>query len=67
MSNEMRLTKRELEVGRLIVAGDSYQEIGKKLGIDSETVKTYVMRMRAKLRLDNKVQIAVWLVRHDLA
>jgi DNA-binding NarL/FixJ family response regulator len=60
------LTARELEVTRLIAGGCSNAEIANALTISETTVKTHVARVLAKLRLRDRVQIAVFAHEHGL-
>jgi DNA-binding NarL/FixJ family response regulator len=60
------LTARELEVTRLIARGCSNAEIASVLTISETTVKTHVARVLAKLRLRDRVQIAVFAHEHGL-
>lgn len=59
-----KLTPRETDVVRLVVKGQTYQQIAVSLGLRYESVKTYLERIRKKLGVTNKVAIALWGVRH---
>jgi DNA-binding NarL/FixJ family response regulator len=61
-----RLTVRENEVLLLVAAGYSNTEIGGRLYIGDETVKTHVSRILAKLDLRDRVQAVVYAHRHGL-
>jgi DNA-binding NarL/FixJ family response regulator len=61
------LTARETDVLRLIAEGMSNKQIGKRLSLTEGTVKGYVSQILAKLRLEDRTQIALYAVRHGLA
>jgi LuxR family maltose regulon positive regulatory protein len=50
------LSERELEVLRLIVRGDSNQEIAHTLVLSIDTVKRHVSNIFSKLRVNNRIQ-----------
>jgi DNA-binding NarL/FixJ family response regulator len=61
------LTQREEEVLRLLATGVSNRDIAAVLYIAESTVKTHVENIIGKLGVSDRVQAAVWAVRHGLA
>ena len=57
--NSSDFTERELEVLRLVVAGERDAEIAEKLGITLRTVKTHMQNMKEKTGLRNRTELAV--------
>lgn len=49
-----RLSEREREVARLVVAGQTYREIGGQLFISAKTVEHHVSRIRQRLGASNR-------------
>ncbi len=49
-----RLSEREKEVARLVVAGQTYREIGSQLFISAKTVEHHVSRIRQRLGASNR-------------
>lgn len=60
------LTKRELEVLRLIACGMNNRAIAEALVITEKTVKTHVTHILSKLDLEDRTQAALYAVRHGL-
>jgi DNA-binding NarL/FixJ family response regulator len=60
------LTARELDVLRLLADGADNAAIGEALSISKHTVKQYVTNILEKLKLQNRVQAAVYAVRTGL-
>jgi DNA-binding NarL/FixJ family response regulator len=53
------LTRRELEVLRMLANGDKYEEIAEQLSISVNTVKFHVKNLLAKTGLRNTLQMVV--------
>jgi DNA-binding NarL/FixJ family response regulator len=62
-----RLTQREREVLAALTDGLSDREIGQRLGTATETVRTHMVRILAKLELDSRLQAAIFALHHDVA
>ena len=60
------LTKRELEVLRLLAQGLSKPRIGAVLGISHNTVKRHVVNIFNKLGVNGRTQAAVWAAHQGL-
>lgn len=60
------LSEREIQVLRLLAEGLSNEEIAAELGIAVNTVRNHVRNILGKLGLRNRVQAAVYAVRHNL-
>ncbi|MDQ3549649.1 MAG: LuxR C-terminal-related transcriptional regulator, partial [Chloroflexota bacterium] len=60
------LSARELDVLRLIVAGNSDREIAAALFISKRTVTTHVSNIFNKLGLSTRAEAAAFAVRNDL-
>ena len=59
-----QLTRRELEVLRLIVDGYHNKQIATALGISEKTVKTHCSRLFQRIGVADRTQAAVWAERH---
>ncbi|HJT31763.1 MAG TPA: response regulator transcription factor [Pirellulales bacterium] len=62
---EVALTPREMEVLSHMAHGLTNKEIGRLLGISSETVKEHVQRLLRKIGVRDRTQAAVWLARRQ--
>ena len=60
------LTQRERETLRLLADGLSNEEIGKRLHISPETVRTHVRKAMAKLEADTRTQAVATALRQSL-
>lgn len=58
------LTRRELEVGRLVLDGQGYRAIGEQLFISPKTVEHHVARMRSRLGASSRSELLEKL--HDI-
>ena len=60
------LTNRELDVLRLIVAGNSNRDIGKELSISEATVKTHINSILSKLDVNDRTQAATTAIQRGI-
>jgi DNA-binding NarL/FixJ family response regulator len=60
------LTSRELDVLRLVAAGEPNKQIATELAISERTARTHVSRILRKLQLSSRTQAALWAVREGL-
>jgi NarL family two-component system response regulator LiaR len=60
------LSKRELDVLRLVARGMSNKEIAKELVISEGTVKSHVSNILSKLHLAHRTQAALYALKHRL-
>jgi DNA-binding CsgD family transcriptional regulator len=56
-----QLTRRELEVARLVAQGLTNREIGARLTLSIRTAESHVEQIRAKLGFKTRAQIASWV------
>jgi DNA-binding CsgD family transcriptional regulator len=57
----VRLTRRELDVARLVANGARNSEVARALAITEATVKTHLVRVYEKLNIRTRTQLAVLL------
>jgi DNA-binding NarL/FixJ family response regulator len=60
------LTRRQSEIAVLIAEGLSNAESAERLMVTEGTVHNHVANLIRRLKLRNRVQVAVWVVRHGL-
>lgn len=58
------LTRRELEILRLVAEGLTNEEIGKKIFISEKTVKTHLTNIFDKLKVNNRFKAALLIMGH---
>jgi DNA-binding NarL/FixJ family response regulator len=61
------LTRRETDVLRLIVAGNSNQEIAAALVLSTRTVERHIANVYSKLGARNRVDATAYALRHAIA
>jgi DNA-binding NarL/FixJ family response regulator len=62
ITNHDQLTRREIELLKLIALGKSNKEISASLVVSENTVKKHIANIIEKLHLDNRVQAATYAV-----
>jgi len=61
-----RLTPRERQVLKMVVAGHSNKEIARQWTVSEETIKHHLTRMFDKVGAANRVELAMLATRHGL-
>ena len=61
------LSKREIQILRLVADGKENKEIAQELFISPQTVKNHISNILAKLQIENRIQAAVYAVRNRIA
>ncbi len=62
----VRLTPRELEILRALTEGLSTREIGDRLAITPNTLRTHVQNIMGKLHVHSKLEAVAYALRHRL-
>ncbi len=66
-TTSLSLSPREMDVLRLLVEGQTNQEIALALGISPRTVINHVANMMNKLGLESRTAVATWAIRQGIA
>jgi DNA-binding NarL/FixJ family response regulator len=61
------LTRREVEVARLVASGSSNREMAETFVLSERTVETHVQHILTKLGFTSRSEIAAWAVRSGLS
>lgn len=61
-SASVRLTRRQSEVAALVTDGLTNREIGERLGISERSAEGHVERIRVRLGVRSRAQVAAWWV-----
>ncbi|MDD3705315.1 MAG: response regulator transcription factor [Clostridiaceae bacterium] len=65
-SEDIRLTKRQLEVLEMVAKGITYKDVGEALGLTERTVKYHMAKMLELLHLENRAQVIAYAARMGL-
>ena len=60
------LTRRELQIVRAIVNGETNREVAARLGISENTVKRHIVHIFNKVGCSNRVELALFAAYHGL-
>ncbi|REL34320.1 autoinducer binding domain-containing protein [Thalassotalea euphylliae] len=63
---QLKLTHREIECGKWLSNGCTYNEVGKKLNISERTARFHLENLKLKLGAKNKEQVISKLVAHQI-
>jgi two-component system, NarL family, nitrate/nitrite response regulator NarL len=59
------LTKREIDVVKLVVAGHTNCDVAKKLGLTEHTVSNYLFRIYEKLGISSRVELVLYSLKRN--
>lgn len=65
-AEQAALTARELEILRLVAAGQSNKAIARQLEMSEKTVKRYMTHIMQKIQVRNRLQAALYLEEHTV-
>jgi two-component system, NarL family, nitrate/nitrite response regulator NarL len=60
------LTRRELNIVEAVISGASNKEIATRLALSEQTVKNYFSSIFEKLGVSNRLEVAMFAVKHNL-
>jgi len=60
------LTRRELDIVDAVISGASNKEIATRLALSEQTVKNYFSSIFEKLGVSNRLEVAMFAVKHNL-
>jgi DNA-binding NarL/FixJ family response regulator len=60
------LTRRELDIIRAVVDGDTNREVGARLSISENTVKRHLMHIYNKMGASSRVELALFAAHHRI-
>jgi DNA-binding NarL/FixJ family response regulator len=60
------LTRRELEILRTVVAGDTNKVIAQRFSISENTVKRHLAQIFDKVGVSNRTELAIFAAHHRL-
>lgn len=63
VTSPVRLSRRELEIARLVADGLTNREVAARLFISERTVDGHLEHVREKLGVTSRAQVAAWVVR----
>lgn len=65
-AKKFNLTKREMQILTLVVAGRTNREIAKRFSISEQTVKHHVTNIFDKVGAYNRLELALFAIHHGL-
>jgi DNA-binding CsgD family transcriptional regulator len=65
LAREFNLSRREIQILRLLCDGKSNSEISRMLSISVNTVKKHISNIFGKLNVDSRTQLIHFIIKHD--
>ncbi len=62
---EIKISPIDIQISKLFALGHSTDKVAKKMKLSARTIENRTLILRRRLKLKNKVQLVVWMVKNE--